>query len=169
MFQSTRPVWDATQRTAYTGYGGGFNPRVPCGTRPIAADDDISPYMFQSTRPVWDATLNRWKILIPNSVSIHASRVGRDRKNTTSLGVIKSFNPRVPCGTRPYGEVHHRHQIPFQSTRPVWDATLAVSGLTQDWVVSIHASRVGRDPSRLASATRLFVSIHASRVGRDHQ
>ena len=56
MFQSTRPVWGATDITSEIG----------------------TTYEFQSTRPVWGATP---PVRILNSstvVSIHAPRVGRD-------------------------------------------------------------------------------------------
>ena len=78
-FQSTRPVWGATcllpnLESARTG----FNPRAPCGARRTGwwIDDDRD--RFQSTRPVWGATFRRLRVVLGNSVSIHAPRVGRD-------------------------------------------------------------------------------------------
>ena len=103
------------------------------------------------------------------SISIHAPRVGSDRRNTLHFIKGKDFNPRSPCGERrdndsapdmsalnfnprsPCGERRHRpgtlrqrrnfnprspcgerlaggwHQSPvrsFQSTLPVWGATI---------------------------------------------
>ena len=56
-FQSTRPVRDATwNRTATSRCTGGFNPRVPCGTRPSKTLRMRLRVEFQSTRPVRDAT-----------------------------------------------------------------------------------------------------------------
>ena len=61
----------------------------------------------------------------PNSVSIHAPRVGSDFPRMRDTRQPECFNPRSPCGERPdrYRDV-------------------------QRWVyVSIHAPRVGSDGS----------------------
>ena len=80
-FQSTRPVWGATRnsrrRTRIHIY---FNPRAPCGARPLIKLLYGSFLSFQSTRPVWGATTaDRQKHLLIK-ISIHAPRVGRDGK-----------------------------------------------------------------------------------------
>ena len=102
LFQSTRPVWGATQhrrpamtyrgvsihaprvgrdaRTAPTwSKGSSFNPRAPCGAR-----------LSHGCRKVC-------RIL----VSIHAPRVGRDPAFSAGLYGRICFNPRAPCGARP--------------------------------------------------------------------
>ena len=81
-------------------------------------------------------------------------------------------------------------QALFQSTRPVWGATVDGGGVMSLDVISIHAPRVGRDvyadsktdrvsnfnPRAPCGArreflpklpVRLLISIHAPRVGRD--
>ena len=78
-FQSTHPVWDATQRVRLQRLGGEFqsthpvwdatrmrhgvnvprpyfNPRIPYGMRQDAWGTKPIIYIFQSTHPVWDAT-----------------------------------------------------------------------------------------------------------------
>ena len=146
---------------------------------------------FQSTRPAWGAT-------------------------SFSAGVQSSctyFNPRAPCGARPLLGVFLRgvgvisvHAprvgrdgkeytvsgtlMVFQSTRPVWGATMSamsfparpchfnprapcgarprVSSHENDVVkISIHAPRVGRDGSTDTGKPSRGISIHAPRVGRD--
>ena len=56
-FQSTLPVWGATQNLGYHAspyqY---FNPRSPCGERPNQFVYDEYRCKFQSTLPVWGAT-----------------------------------------------------------------------------------------------------------------
>ncbi len=57
-----------------------FNPRPPCGERPQIDRKLIKAGLFQSTPPVWGAT-----DLLPaaspiQNVSIHAPRVGSDRR-----------------------------------------------------------------------------------------
>jgi len=101
----------------------GFNPRVPCGTRPGGTD-------------------------------------GLHRE--------KSFNPRVPCGTRQSAVFAYRLAAEFQSTRPVRDATRA---FTPDKTArfEFQSTRPVRDAT-LRHAIKNWddiVSIHASRAGRD--
>ena len=169
LFQSTHPVWDAT-----TG---------EIGCLPQSA--------FQSTHPVWDATSKRRfdypRIVISihasrmgcdpclqsqmvhtKAISIHASRMGCDL-GWASAGarIITYFNPRIPYGMRPLheaakqilGAFQSTHPVwdatmltttetatrLFQSTHPVWDATKAVKNVTSNIVISIHASRMGCD------------------------
>jgi len=193
MFQSTRPVGDATGRL-----------RID---RCIAEE-------FQSTRPVGDATAEKNLQQPPSHVSIHASRGGRDcrgfltnprypcfnprvpwgtrhadrRRRQPGCG---SFNPRVPWGTRQQVNVSKNQHVAFQSTRPVGDATeiflyqnqqqrsfnprvpwgtrqRLVKEIVEAEQVSIHASRGGRDVrGREEAGGGYDVSIHASRGGRD--
>ena len=77
-FQSTRPVWGAT-------------PAVCMFSR---------MEMFQSTRPVWGATSGAMQDMRRSRVSIHAPRVGRDRRLAHERSVLRCFNPRAPCGAR---------------------------------------------------------------------
>ena len=122
-FQSTRPVWGATNKYKVA----------------------LKTNWFQSTRPVWGATLSFNLLLIPIAVSIHAPRVGRDgaRSRWRCRGCCFNprapcgarpfparqccprtrFNPRAPCGARPAMPPKHTDGNEFQSTRPVWGAT----------------------------------------------
>ena len=100
-FQSTRPVWGATN-------GGGHAPKTTefQSTRPVwgATQTRQRPRLqalFQSTRPVWGAThgvLDRADLV---SISIHAPRVGRDSMRLRISSFSLNFNPRAPCGARP--------------------------------------------------------------------
>ena len=124
-------------------------------------------------------------------ISIHAPRVGRDYRRRLSAALRIYFNPRAPCGarhltlwrpsyitlfqsTRPvWGATvtccaNHPIITLFQSTRPVWGATLKRRLLDGRTFISIHAPRVGRDPEAAAAHKDEQISIHAPRVGRDH-
>ena len=81
-----------------------FNPRAPCGARPvIVVAANLMP-KFQSTRPMRGAT-------------------GRPRADRWhSLG----FNPRAPCGARPAPCRFSRNSLRFQSTRPMRGATVGM-------------------------------------------
>ena len=55
----------------------------------------------------------------------------------------------------------------FQSTHPVWDATIFPERNDTTVTISIHASRMGCDFFIILSNTEVRISIHASRMGCD--
>ena len=55
------------------------------------------------------------------------------------------LNTRIPYGIRPVVKVRSYTLIVFQSTHPVWDATLAALLFSLAFLISIHASRMGCD------------------------
>ena len=77
-FQSTRPVRGATGVYGHRACHRGFNPRAPCGARPIDCLTVSQVQEFQSTRPVRGATERGSSCIFPTYVSIHAPRAGRD-------------------------------------------------------------------------------------------
>ena len=147
-------------------------------------------------------------------ISIHAPRVGSDvvvqcgysggyyfnprspcgerLSNCPNTYIHSNFNPRSPCGERLRFVLLAIGAAIFQSTLPVWGATL----LTCSWrqqstdfnprspcgerlcggdsdggvpVISIHAPRVGSDYCGIyALLFETPISIHAPRVGSDH-
>ena len=101
------------------------------------------------------------------------------------------FNPRSPCGERPFccPGLHSAH-FTFQSTLPVWGATLGPVLRGDCDIISIHAPRVGSDQTTyrniiedelfqstlpvwgataqgFATRSDISISIHAPRVGSD--
>ena len=157
MFQSTRPVRGATVGVTTSVCVGCFNPRAPCGARPVgmmppsssisfqstrpvrgATGDERKPtdkQMFQSTRPVRGATRSGTATRTNHKVSIHAPRAGRDRDVGGLTGVDISFNPRAPCGARQLlcKMEHNLHHV------------------------SIHAPRAGRDGLTLSALTMMLL------------
>ena len=97
-------------------------PRVGCDKVPVARV--VWLYRFQSTHPVWGATDASQDASQAGAISIHAPRVGCDNREITSpIDACISihaprvgcdpvpasppfppnyFNPRTPCGVRPY-------------------------------------------------------------------
>ena len=75
-FQSTLPVWGATEWT----------------------DLHANNIKFQSTLPVWGATVKQRPGVMRHAISIHAPRVGSDDLLATSSNAPCYFNPRSPCG-----------------------------------------------------------------------
>ena len=123
-FQSTLPVWGATQTSSGCPAGEVyFNPRSPCGERRDAAGSVNHFSEFQSTLPVWGATFDVLIVLHFSHISIHAPRVGSD--------YVKSGVDDI--------------KTEFQSTLPVWGATVIVVQASAIKAISIHAPRVGSD------------------------
>ena len=100
-----------------------FNPRSPCGER-------------QGKLGITFAV---------DVVSIHAPRVGSDGDSHDLPMWSSSFNPRSPCGERPPGDNVTIPINQFQSTLPVWGATISLYFGRLISEVSIHAPRVGSD------------------------
>ena len=69
-----------------------------------------------------------------------------------------------PC----YSVFDSKREIKFQSTHPVWGATMALSYVNLTDRISIHAPRVGCDVTFVVDESWSgLISIHAPRVGCD--
>ena len=101
LFQSTLPVWGATDQSTSAS----------------------AKKLFQSTLPVWGATSLRSTVLGRTMISIHAPRVGSDDRCHGHAGNGTDFNPRSPCGERHLDFSRFLRIDKFQSTLPVWGAT----------------------------------------------
>ena len=144
-FQSTHPVCDATC--------------AACGSK--------LAWVFQSTHPVWDATRRQGDDLRKVRISIHASRMGCDHLRRTAGRCRQYFNPRIPYGMRLGQTDNGNSWTVFQSTHPVWDATLEYRAGEHIALISIHASRMGCDRDASRPPSQQPISIHASRMGCD--
>ena len=122
-FQSTRPVWGATN----------------------SVGAPVSEPIFQSTRPVWGATFRLRVENVRYSISIHAPRVGRDYCQPSIRSQIRYFNPRAPCGARLYKAYKSRRAngISIHAPRVGRDNMSPIRNTRS--FISIHAPRVGRD------------------------
>ena len=150
LFQSTPPVWGATTTPSLsimlTVRISIHAPRVG-GDRPTGVAFAIDT-PFQSTPPVWGATRPSHILFQLHIISIHAPRVGGDPDNISGVPPGKHFNPRPPCGGRPSYRKPNRQRGLFQSTPPVWGATTRRHTAGRNLGISIHAPRVGGDPSK---------------------
>ena len=128
--------------------GRNFNPRAPYGARHTQAVPDTLASPFQSTRPVWGATPATLRCTATLGISIHAPRMGRDDVFillSILLRLISIHAPRMgrdqwvsfqaflsadisihaPRMGRDYvDEAAQSTGNKFQSTRPVWGATI---------------------------------------------
>ena len=110
---------------------------------------ELNPILFQSTLPVWGATVKKHVLYRWQVISIHAPRVGSDSEKGWKWVLYEDFNPRSPCGERPRQTQPSHITLLFQSTLPVWGATLAAPFTADCRTISIHAPRVGSDPPEL--------------------
>ena len=145
-FQSTHPMRGATQRllnarlpefiSIHAPHAGCddcksgkalrpryFNPRTPCGVRPVGAPMSAPTETFQSTHPMRGATSsmplsNRYDI-----ISIHAPHAGCDKAFCRRYAQRLHFNPRTPCGVRRAVSFSPLSRSPFQSTHPMRGGT----------------------------------------------
>ena len=98
-------------------------PRV--GSDSGTLTDICAKVQFQSTLPVWGATRRSNDSRKAKSISIHAPRVGSDRKHVVNITIlsISIHAPRVGSDHQS-GQCSRSHRQ-FQSTLPVWGATVA--------------------------------------------
>ena len=169
VFQSTLPVWGATGiisvvddildisihaprvgsddrfPNAFFMYSD-FNPRSPCGERrPPAGWPPLRPPISIHAPRVGSDPASPGAGAVP-AISIHAPRVGSDRWPRAGPSRTAYFNPRSPCGERPW----------------LWHCVSCLA------MISIHAPRVGSDGGiHAVSIYPKGISIHAPRVGSD--
>src|ERR1035437_5952221 len=100
-------------------------------------------------------------------VSIHAPRVGGDRKAHRARTRRSCFNPRPPRDGRLAKPPGPPTPILFQSTPPAWGATSEAVDMLKQSYVSIHAPAWGATAKSGPGYKLNKVSIHAPRVGGD--
>ena len=126
LFQSTHPLRGATYRLyPWTIDDTDFNPRTPCGVRPLIPAAFWSRQRFQSTHPLRGATTCRFRRTRPAEFqSTHPLRGATCAPRTAALR-SRYFNPRTPCGVRHYKRRLILYLKSFQSTHPLRGATRA--------------------------------------------
>ena len=145
-FQSTLPVWGATRRRGDAHGRGEISIHAPrVGSDSITRTRPRRLERFQSTLPVWGATIFKCHDCGRSTISIHAPRVGSDDLLATWVSGVCNFNPRSPCGERLRRSMVVICSGVFQSTLPVWGATVDECATAIAVGISIHAPRVGSD------------------------
>ena len=168
LFLSTLPAWGATESqrpcarpTTY------FYPRSPRGERPRKNKLSAPRIRFLSTLPAWGATKvwddlfaqRRISIHAPRvgsdpedvfvyflmHISIHAPRVGSDALPPGGPGWNSYFYPRSPRGERHGNGLCNRGRCQFYPRSPRGERHAIIAPLLHDFVISIHAPRVGSD------------------------
>ena len=100
-------------------------------------------------------------------ISIHAPRVGSDFRFYSLAILSPTFQSTLPV----WGATLQDNTVvpvgEFQSTLPVWGATIYILPIRTYMEISIHAPRVGSDDKTANLAYDKIISIHAPRVGSD--
>ena len=122
-FQSTRPLrgatWSSCRVPCRATY---FNPRAPCGAR-LDAEGSWSFHKISIHAPLAGRD-TKLRVSPPTQkISIHAPLAGRDITLRLMLYGSIYFNPRAPCGARPFAPNASPTAARFQSTRPLRGAT----------------------------------------------
>ena len=124
-FQSTPPVWGATRRVRHEVAPEAISihaPRVGGDLRQSAPP--CGSYRFQSTPPVWGATNLRSEMHHDgNYFNPRPPCGGRPFRVKCKGAIHMDFNPRPPCGGRLRQTRSRNWAHRFQSTPPVWGAT----------------------------------------------
>ena len=122
-----------------------FNPRAPCGARPLPNPLRPKPKRFQPTRPLRGATI-LWHCYFANSHYFNPRAPCGARRQSGGICFMEvDFNPRAPCGARRHPLLLFNAPSQFQPTRPLRGATI------MDWfgdtffIISTHAPLAGRD------------------------
>ena len=171
IFQSTLPVWGATTAPGSTASGlCDFNPRSPCGERRDNSGGATRGGNFNPRSPCGERPSLIKITAIDGGISIHAPRVGSDRFGAATAPEdeqdISIHAPRV--GSDWSSQCQKGFPSAFQSTLPVWGATLPKQGLQQVRRNFNPRSPCGERPRRSGPVQKApGISIHAPRVGSD--
>ena len=168
-FLSARPVRAATRLPVWRVRHAGFYPRDPCGPRPLQPGSMMraTAVSIRATRAGRDAQAQLCPLALVD-VSIRATRAGRDYTDKGAIKPELSFLSARPvrAATRPSPEPDGA--LLFLSARPVRAATLSRNPRLAHRLVSIRATRAGRDAKAHAALSKARgVSIRATRAGRD--
>ena len=97
-----------------------FNPRSPCGERPLCADGSpLACRYFNPRSPCGERQfMGHFHSLNP-PISIHALLAESDSMRPVRLSDRTDFNPRSPCGERPWASSRHsKHSWNFNPRSP---------------------------------------------------
>ena len=131
-----------------------FNPRTPCGVRPMPFPGRLTNSRFQSTHPLRGATADCQLTEAFDGISIHAPLAGCDPSPFPQLNqiLISIHAPLAGCDG---GDARKwLTMAQFQSTHPLRGATFTVLSLLRYVCISIHAPLAGCDPPHMIQGLR---------------
>ena len=144
-FQSTLPMRGATLPCWSVPTSCYFNPRSPCGERPIPPSSFFPSHNFNPRSPCGERPCMRAVRTSEILISIHAPHAGSDVYHHHPGIKHGNFNPRSPCGERQKQVERVVKANLFQSTLPMRGATKAGRKGSKSQLISIHAPHAGSD------------------------
>ena len=125
-----------------------FNPRSPCGERPVRTGCRWQYLHFNPRSPCGERHQPLDVRMSSSIISIHAPRAGSDAIAPISAQVRPKFQSTLPVRGATRVCIAAHSDKAFQSTLPVRGATFrAEYPLMRCVVISIHAPRAGSDQS----------------------
>ena len=120
-------MWGATGSSADAALAReDFNPRAPCGARHYDLSEADGNLKISIHAPRVGRDCERRVVGERRLISIHAPRVGRDGHLEMLRGMIPTFQSTRPVWGATVWVPIERNVKSFQSTRPVWGATVPV-------------------------------------------
>ena len=145
-----------------------FNPRSPCGERRTTTTSALWRMNFNPRSPCGER-LTAWAAWRRSMWYFNPrSPCGERRYSLLPVRGFQNFNPRSPCGERLYLPGADPGADLFQSTLPVWGATVKIPEIKAKPENFNPRSPCGeRHNGQKMGAGAGIISIHAPRVGSD--
>ena len=144
-----------------------FNPRSPCGERLVSSCIGLSALNFNPRSPCGERRVGNAGYKRPVHFNPR-SPCGERLSGLLTAPRPIYFNPRSPCGERHPPVQNSWDTLRFQSTLPVWGATIRLTGLTAEGRHFNPRSPCGERLEKSGIARGIvIISIHAPRVGSD--
>ena len=140
-----------------------FNPRTPCGVRPVGFSTDNAgrAVSIHALLAECDSTPRKALTCADRFQSTHSLRSATDH-GKRSLRPLQSFNPRTPCGVRLFGFTCFRLGIIVSIHALLAECDCWSSGTVRPAGVSIHALLAECDKRMTFTTPDMSpVSIHA--------
>ena len=103
--------------------------------------------LFQSTLPIREETPFVPAFSQKESISIHSSHTGRDKRLRKRLGLSELFQSTLPIREETDPNYKPFTEDEFQSTLPIREETCNQRQKNSRLPISIHSSHTGRDPA----------------------
>ena len=146
LFQPTRPLRGATNTRSPATSVRDFNPRAPCGARPLGPKEKALIILISTHAPLAGRDSRFSERTIQHYISTHAPLAGRDAGTAQECRELAVFQPTRPLRGATGTIFYIFPQVSgFQPTRPLRGATAGLMHRLSAFDISTHAPLAGRD------------------------
>ena len=146
LFQPTRPLRGATNTRSPATSVRDFNPRAPCGARPLGPKEKALIILISTHAPLAGRDSRFSERTIQHYISTHAPLAGRDAGTAQECRELAVFQPTRPLRGATGTIFYIFPQVSgFQPTRPLRGATIPLALDLSQALISTHAPLAGRD------------------------